>query len=72
MQEIHTPVSYTHLCGCCRLAERADKEVDVSGAAGLLGATESLPCLLYTSGQGMYLLHIPLAESAECENATVR
>ena len=24
------------------------------------------------SGQGMYLLHIPLAESAECENATVR
>lgn len=24
------------------------------------------------SGQGMYLLHIPLAESAECEDATVR
>ena len=51
----HLPAYDVSACGCCRLAERADKEVDVSGAAGLLGATESLPA---AHAESVGLVHV--------------
>lgn len=51
----HLPAYDVSACGCCRLAERADKEVDVSGAAGLLGATESLSA---AHAESMGLVHV--------------